>query len=162
MTKAVCNTAVQAGVFPLLYPSSTQNIIHWTSFCFLAEHSSEVLGHCVVPEKLVIAHFVERRAHILACCTQYLSGARVGSLSAYTQSDVRPVAFDSCSEATVASEVGLQDAAVVNAPYTYVLAKADTVEDGCSEGFKLILHKIVPRLEEAFRGLDSDWGQMAM
>ena len=85
-------------------------------------------------EPLVRAHFRARRAHILRACAHYAAGVRVGSLD----DDAEPV------KPKPGAEGGACEAGPSSAP---------AVDERSSEGFRIILAKIVPKLEAAFAAL---------
>ena len=82
---------------------------------------------------LVCAHFRARREHVLRACRHYLQGVRVGAL-------------DDDAELPKPRPGGAPEAAGPS-------AAPEPAAEGSSEGFRLILAKLVPKLEAAFANL---------
>ena len=125
-------------------------------------------------EPLVRAHFRQRGPRILACCRKYLAGARVGSVPAGAFEDGGPC------ELQKEQQTGRSDSTQsVQESRTQDIATPNTVEAGASkcdegtkeasfqpegaagssQGFKLMLRKVLPKLEEALAKLGVASGQ---
>jgi hypothetical protein len=78
------------------------------------------------PTRLQVhAHFLERGAWIMQCCERYMAGEAVCSLPAFP---------------------GTGSASSSSATSTTTAPLAES----CSDGFKILLRKIIPKLQEAF------------
>ena len=78
--------------------------------------------------KQVHAHFLERGTWIMQCCERYLAGEAVCSLPAFPGTTPTSASASSASSASTTAPLA----------------------EGCSDGFKILLRKIIPKLHEAF------------